>query len=93
MTDTAPTTPTGVSLAAARHYPSESALDGLDRIRDLAVDDANATHSVRAGLVTLSFGSEAVDPNTYEFDLEPPAARRLARQLLDTADLAGATEE
>jgi len=86
MTDTSPSTP--VSVAAARHYPPESEADGHEGNRNIAVDDADATHGVRAGLVTLSFGSRAIDPHTYEFDLGPPAARQLAQQLLDAADAA-----
>ena len=59
-------------------------------IIDLAIDRLAVDNGcIEQGKVTLSAkGADPVDAYGYEFDLEPEAARLLARQLVDAAHAA-----
>jgi hypothetical protein len=76
--------PALVPIEEGRYYPTEAevAADGSGGIRDLALSDAAVEHGVRNGMVTISFGSDALDPRSYEFDVTPDNAWRIAMKLI-----------
>jgi len=76
--------PAPVPIEEGRYYPPEAEVadDGSGGILDLALTNAAIDHGVRDRMVTISFGSDAIDPYSYEFDLTPDNAWRIAMKLI-----------
>jgi hypothetical protein len=81
-----------IPVTRATYYPPEE--EGRERVIGvvkLGVTRLGVDHDVEVhGRVTLSAGAGRDDAYGYEFDLEAPAARLLAEQLLAAA---AATED
>ena len=91
-TDQTPQYDLELNVDEGRYYPPQSEVgpDGQGGIVDLDVSHVGATDEVNVGLTTLSFeGSRDDEPFSYEFDLDPDTAQRLARQLLEAAGRSG----
>jgi hypothetical protein len=81
-----------IPVTRATYYlPKEEVREPSAAIVKLGVTHLGVDHDVEvSGRVTLSAGASRDDAYGYEFDLEAPAARLLAEQLLAAA---AATED